>query len=79
MASYFRDRTLVEDGCWWVPTVARGEPCSCAPAFRDAEFANALDTMVKEVKSASPNAKAMAAASGNGSNGNGSNGKPSNR
>jgi len=77
-ASLFR-YLLVEDGCWWVPTVLRGESCTRAPAFRDAEFANALDTMVKEVKSASPNAKAMAAASGNGSNGNGSNGKLSNR
>ena len=44
-ASLFR-YVLVEDGCWWVPTVLRGEPCLGAPAFRDAEFANALDTMV---------------------------------
>jgi hypothetical protein len=71
-ASLFR-YLLVEDGCWWVPTVLRGESCTRAPAFRDAEFANALDTMVKEVKSASPNAKAMAAASGNGSHGKHSN------
>jgi len=41
---------LVEDGCWWVPTVLRGEVCSRAPAFRDTEFANALDTMANEIE-----------------------------
>ena len=41
---------LVEDGCWWVPTVLRGEDCSRAPACRDTEFASALDTMANGIK-----------------------------
>jgi CheY-like chemotaxis protein len=49
-ASLFR-YLLVEDGCWWVPTVLRGEDCSRVPAFRDTEFASALDTMANEIKS----------------------------
>jgi len=48
-ASLFR-YLLVEDGCWWVPTVLRGEDCSRAPAFRDREFASALDTMAHGIK-----------------------------
>lgn len=71
-ASLFR-YLLVEDGCWWVPTVLRGETCSRAPAFRDAEFANALDTMIKEVKSVSTDTHG-ATASSSGSNGIGANG-----
>jgi CheY-like chemotaxis protein len=55
-ASLFR-YLLVEDGCWWVPTVLRGERCTRAPAFRDSEFANALETMVKEVRFVGPNAE----------------------
>jgi hypothetical protein len=48
-ASLFR-YVLVEDGCWWVPSVLRGEPCSSTFAFRETQFANALDTMVREVR-----------------------------
>jgi hypothetical protein len=28
----------VENGCWWLPTVRRGEQCHGAPAFRRHEF-----------------------------------------
>jgi len=62
-ASLFR-YLLVEDGCWWVPTVLRGEECSRAPAFRDTEFANALDTMVKEIKFGSRRGEMLAGAAG---------------
>lgn len=37
---------LVEDGCWWVPAVLRGELCTGALALRPSEFAKALDTIV---------------------------------
>jgi hypothetical protein len=43
-ASLFR-YLLVEDGCWWVPTVFHGDRCSRAPAFRDAEMAKVLDAI----------------------------------
>jgi hypothetical protein len=36
---------LVEDGCWLVPALLRGEPCLSVPAFREAEFSQALDTV----------------------------------
>ncbi len=28
----------VENGCWWVPTLRRGQDCHGAPAFRSNEF-----------------------------------------
>jgi hypothetical protein len=40
---------LVQDGCWWVPSVLRGEPCSDAPAFRDSELPAALAQIVNHV------------------------------
>jgi hypothetical protein len=55
---------LVEDGCWWVPTVLCGESCSRAPAFRGAEFADALDTMTKEVRFVSRIEKVAAGVNG---------------
>ncbi len=45
-ASVFR-YLLVDDGCWWIPAVCRGEPCSDAPALRDSEFSEALGQMTK--------------------------------
>lgn len=62
-ASLFR-YLLVEDGCWWVPTVLRGEDCLRAPAFRGTEFASALDTMAKEIKSDSQSAETAADGAG---------------
>lgn len=35
----------VENGCWWVPTVLRGERCPGALALRPNEFAKALETL----------------------------------
>ncbi len=40
----------VEDSCWWLPAVWRGEKCLGAPALRPAEFARALDGIVDEIK-----------------------------
>jgi CheY-like chemotaxis protein len=62
-ASLFR-YLLVEDGCWWVPAVLRGEDCTRAPAFRGTEFVSALDTMAREIKSDSGRAQAVSAESG---------------
>jgi hypothetical protein len=45
-ASLFR-YLLVEDGCWWVPSILRGRRCSRAVAFRDREFSEALDQLIK--------------------------------
>jgi len=41
----------VEDGCWWLPAVRRGERCPGAPALRPSDFASALDRIVEEIKS----------------------------
>ena len=46
-ASLFR-YLLVEDGCWWVPAVLRGEQSAGAPALRPSEFARALDALVSK-------------------------------
>ncbi len=40
----------VEDSCWWLPGVWRGEKCLGAPALRPAEFARAPDRIVDEIK-----------------------------
>lgn len=63
---------LVEDGCWWLPTVLRGESCLNAPAFRGTEFAGALDTMIKRARFACPRAHAAGADTENRSDGTGS-------
>jgi len=47
-ASLFR-YLMVEHGCWWVPTIVRGEPCSRWLAFRDSEFPGELYKLVREV------------------------------
>ena len=33
----------VENGCWWLPALQRGEECHGAPAFRRKEFASELE------------------------------------
>lgn len=35
----------VEDGCWWLPVVRRGQICFGAPGLRPREFAGVLDEM----------------------------------
>ena len=42
----------VEEGCWWVPILILGEECFGAPALRPKEFANALDAVLKEIRTA---------------------------
>lgn len=39
----------VEDGCWWLPALRRGERCFGAPALRPSEFAGLLTEMVEEI------------------------------
>jgi hypothetical protein len=41
----------VEDGCWWVPLVRRGQRCSGAPALRSSEFIIELSQMLKRIRS----------------------------
>lgn len=40
----------VEDGCWWLPLVHRGQKCLGAPALRPSELVKALDEMVSEIE-----------------------------
>jgi hypothetical protein len=39
----------VEEGCWWLPALRRGEQCFGRPALRPSEFAGVLDTVVAEL------------------------------
>jgi hypothetical protein len=40
----------VEDGCWWLPLLSRGQKCLGAPAFRPSEFVGELDRLVKDIQ-----------------------------
>ena len=40
----------VEVGYWWVPILRLGEECFGAPVVRPSEFANALDEVLKEIR-----------------------------
>jgi hypothetical protein len=40
----------VEDACWWLPVVRRGQKCLGAPALRPSEFMGELTQMVKEIQ-----------------------------
>ena len=37
----------VENGCWWLPALARGEDCHGAPAFRGSEFSRELERLTR--------------------------------
>lgn len=58
IASFIGSRTtlfrwhLLEDGCYWVPAVRHGEECVAPTALRPSEFAQVLDRIVEEIKSA---------------------------
>jgi hypothetical protein len=41
----------VENGCWWLPALHRGELCFGAPAMRPSKFAGLLDQVVEEIRS----------------------------
>jgi hypothetical protein len=40
----------VENGCWWMPALHRGEQCLGAPAMRPAKFAGLIDQVVEEIR-----------------------------
>ena len=46
-ASIFR-YVAVEEGCWWVLTVSRGELPSHAAAFKDGDFDRVLESIIAE-------------------------------
>ncbi|MBZ5529022.1 MAG: hypothetical protein LAN71_14130 [Acidobacteriia bacterium] len=50
-ASLYRSHR-VEDGCWWLPAVLRGEACTGAPAFQPGEFMKVLDQVVESLRPA---------------------------
>ena len=37
----------VENGCWWLPTLRRGQDCHGAPAFRRNEFPFELERILR--------------------------------
>jgi DNA-binding NtrC family response regulator len=40
----------VEQGCWWLPALRRGERCFGSSALRPSEFVTALDDSIAEVR-----------------------------
>ena len=40
----------VENGCWWMPALHRGERCFGAPAMRPAKFAGLIDQVVEDIR-----------------------------
>lgn len=40
----------VENGCWWMPALHRGEQCFGAPAMRPAKFTGVIDQVVEEIR-----------------------------
>ena len=40
----------VEQGCWWLPLMNRGQKCFGAPALRPSEFARALDQELERIR-----------------------------
>lgn len=40
----------VENGCWWMPALHRGERCFGAPAMRPSKFAGVIDQVVEEIR-----------------------------
>lgn len=38
----------VENGCWWLPTLRRGQDCHGAPAFRRNEFPIELERILRD-------------------------------
>jgi hypothetical protein len=40
----------VEDGCWWLPALRRGERCLGAPALRSREFTLLFDRVLAEIR-----------------------------
>jgi DNA-binding NtrC family response regulator len=40
----------VEQGCWWLPSLRRGEKCFGSSALRPSEFVTALDEAIGEIR-----------------------------
>ena len=40
----------VEQGCWWLPLMNRGQKCFGAPALRSSEFADVLDQELERIR-----------------------------
>jgi DNA-binding NtrC family response regulator len=41
----------VEEGCWWLPALRRGQRCFGSSALRPGEFVSALDEAIEEIRS----------------------------
>jgi DNA-binding NtrC family response regulator len=44
----------VEEGCWWLPALRRGQRCFGASALRPGEFMSTLDEAIEEIRSDRP-------------------------
>jgi hypothetical protein len=44
----------VEEGCWWLPALRRGQNCHGAPAFRRNEFPLELERILQDRIEAQP-------------------------
>jgi hypothetical protein len=44
----------VENGCWWLPTLRRGQGCHGAPAFRRSEFQLELERILQDQRETQP-------------------------
>lgn len=42
---------VVEDGCWWLPAISRGQVCFGQNALRPSEFIPILDKTIDELRS----------------------------
>lgn len=43
----------VEEGCWWMPMMRAGRNCFGEPALRLGEFGEALDQILRQIRTAS--------------------------
>jgi DNA-binding NtrC family response regulator len=41
----------VEDSCWWLPALQKGQRCFGSPALRPSEFISQLDRIIEETQS----------------------------
>lgn len=44
----------VEQGCWWLPALRRGQRCFGSPALRSSEFVAALDKIIEKMRFETP-------------------------
>lgn len=56
--------SAVEDGCWWLQAIHKGEDKSSRPGLRPAQFAELLEEILLDIASASANEEEFSAETG---------------